>query len=374
MNPICIISFILLSILFLAFIVGSLIKYWATIVRFFKKKQVWRFIVNVVIPFVVPFVISVLAILCDEDLKNIHLATSILLAVATINLIIQTAIWIKEKNEVDLRWENRAAGLAYNNLFEIHIDKNTQLRNSYHNGLDRGMLTDADIPYNIFNHIRKITWEFGNTIGQITGIHSKDIETAFIYRYSYENAGKKDKRWRWVSGKGSKFKPGLEDFADTADSTFHYMSHNNVSSLFYNDKQQAEKEQRYIFSYRDNSHNRTGSIVAAKVAFSGNDHSLCEGIVMVNTYGHRFLDNTKGYTEDELEKLILDSIFPCFSKMLTTELAMLYFRHQDEPKEKDETEQPQKSDRAKSFCKEWKVYNRVSKCIVAATKKVWCRK
>lgn len=55
-----------------------------------------------------------------------------------------------------------------------------------------------------------------------------------------------------------------------------------------------------MFSYRDNSHNRIGSFVAVKVAFSGNDQKLCEGIVMIHSYGYQFLDSMPRQTEEDL--------------------------------------------------------------------------
>ncbi len=389
MNPICIISFILLSILFLAFVISLLIKYWAKIVHFFKKKQVWRFLINVVMPFAIPLALSFITIdwgnlcKCTDSECNAKIPTAdfyvlvIIGVVAIVNLIMQTIIWIKEKNEVDLRWENQAAKHAYNGLFNIQQDKNTQLRTSHHHGLERGMLTQADVPYNIFDQIRKISWELGRTVGKITNVDIKNLDAAFVYRYVYKGANEKDKTWRWVTGKGSKFQPGLNDFAEMSDSTFHYMSHNNVEALFYNDKREAALSQRYIFSYRDHSHNCKGSIVALKVAFSGNDQKLCEGIVMVNTYGEQFLDNLKEHTEKELQMLILDSILPCYRKLLTSELAMLYFCHQDELDDEAKKEnQPKPSDPGYPcfFGKDWRKYMQRSKCVVSATKKLWRRK
>ncbi len=291
---------------------------------------------------------------------------------AIINLFAQLGIWIKEKKESDIRWENHAARHAFNNLFEIYANKNSQLRTAYHNGLKQGMLTDADIPYNIFDMIRKITWEFCNTVSDITDIPTKDMDGAFVYRYAYPGASKKEQTWKWVTGKGGKFKPGLNDFTLTTDSTFHYMSNNNISVVFFNDKADAVKAQQYVCSYRDYSHDCKGSIFAAKVAFSGNDETLCEGIVMVNCYGHKFTDNLPWQTEQELKELLQDSIFPCYSKLLTTELAMLYFRHQSEG-DKEDNRKPN-CDCPFSFEENIKIHKKAYKCIVAASKKIWTRK
>lgn len=373
MRNLCLVNTIILSVFILFIVICKAIKYRIRIARFMRKKQVVRFVVNVFIPFIVPLVISIITVVpLDEADKVKWIAMIALSGLAIINLFVQFGIWAKEKKEADIRWENYAAKYAFNNLYEIYANKNSQLRTAYHNGLKQGMLTDADIPYNIFDMIRKITWEFCNTVGKITGIPTKDMDGAFVYRYTYPGVSKKENTWKWVTGKGTKFKPGLNDFAEITDSTFHYMSSNNVSIVFFNDKGDAIKSQQYVCSYRDYSHDCKGSIFAAKVAFSGNDHTLCEGIVMVNSYGHKFMDNLPWQTETELKELLQDSVFPCYSKLLTTELAMLYFRHQSEGDEKADCKA--NGDCPFSFKEKFTIHKKTYKCIVAASKKIWTKR
>lgn len=374
MNELCIINIVLTGFLIVLVLVCIFVKCRTSILRFIKKKQVVRFLINVVIPFLIPLILSLVDIDGTgklKSLKDISGPAAFLLGIAVVNVIIQFIMWIKEQKEADIRFENLAAKNAYNSLFEIHKNKNVQLRNAHHNGLERGMLTTADIPYNIFDQIREITWGFGRAIGEITGIPTKDLDASFIYRYTYSGAGKLDRSWRWITGKGSKFRADLNDFAETNDSTFHYMGNNNVATLFYNDKTEAHSLQRYLYSDKDHSHNCVGSIVAAKVAFSGNDEKLCEGIIMVNTYGHRFLDKSPRFTEEELRELILDSILPCYKNLLTTELAMLYFQHKDEP---DDPNLPNKKNTCILGSSKMKVHKNAFKCVVEATKKTWTKK
>lgn len=369
------INTILLGFLIALVLICIFVKHRIAILRFIKKKQVLRFLVNVLVPFLIPLLLSVL----EYDSKDQSweftapksVLVSFLLGIAVMNVIIQFIVWTKEQKEADIRMENLAAKHAYNSLFEIHKSKNVQLRNAHHNGLERGMLTAGDIPYNIFDQIREITWGFGQAIGDITGIPTKDLDSSFIYRYTYSGAGKYDRSWRWVTGKGSKFRADLNDFAETNDSTFHYMGNNNAAALFYNDKSVAHSLQRYLYSDKDHSHECTGSIVAAKVAFSGNDEKLCEGIIMVNTYGHRFLDKSPRFTEEELRDLILDSILPCYKNLLTTELAMLYFQHRDEPGDISLSKKPIPRF---GIGRKGEVRKNAFKCIVEATNKTWTKK
>ena len=236
--------------------------------------------------------------------------------------------------------------------------------------MKHGMLSDSDIPYNVFSQIRTICWEFCNTISEITHIEKKDLSAAFVYRYTYKGATDRDKSWRWITGKGSKFNTPLTDFTELPGSSFRYLIHNSISTLFYNDKQDAANKGQYMFSYRDDSHKRIGSFLAAKVAFSGNDDVCCEGIIMVHSYGHKFLDKIPRATEEEFEKLIFDSIFPCYRHMLQTELAMLYFRHETEDDPSDCEEEKKKKDTPKG---EHLVIEDTIYCIKDINKKEWHR-
>jgi len=345
--PLLIAILVCLSVLMVSILLVLIIKNRKRIYRYWKRHSVWKFVVNIALPFLIPISMAVLPFIFDNaQEKNCNHHSSsfdkiitnpiiILAILAFINVIAQMIIWIKEKKEADIRWENSAAKSAYNNMFKILMEKNTRLRGAYHHGLKHGMLTDSDIPYNIFSQIRTICWEFCNTISEITHIEKKDLSAAFVYRYTYEDVTKKDNSWRWITGKGSKFNTPLTDFTELPGSSFRYLIHNSISTLFYNNKQDAANKGQYMFSYRDDSHKRVGSFLAAKVAFSGNDRVCCEGIIMVHSYGHKFLDHIPRATEEELEELIFDSIFPCYRHMLQAELAMLYFRHETEDDEEN---------------------------------------
>ena len=369
-------------------IMMPIIKHRKKICRWWKRHAISMFIVSILMPFLIPIIMAVVPLIFNENGcscvgcsgSNGSSATVFILVLALlafINAIFHSILWIKDKKEIDVRWENASIKHAFDNMFKAHMCKNTQLRSSYHGGLTNGILTDADIPYNIFDQIREISWDFCHTISGITGISIQDLSASFIYHYNYENANENDRKWRWITGKGSKFSMPLTDFIEESDSTFHYMIHNSVSTVFYNDKEKAMRDKKYQFSYRDHSHNLIGSFVAAKVAFSGNDGKLCEGIIMVTSYGKRFLDNDKVHTEEELSHLILDDIFPCFRHLFTTELAMLYFRHQDEP---IENAQPQNSKGKKKKFRltlvpeDFHLHKKSVKSIITATKKLWHKK
>ena len=76
------------------------------------------------------------------------------------------------------------------------------------------------------------------------------------------------------------------------------------------------------------------------------------------------------YTEKEMSHMILDGIFPCFRYMLTTELAMLYFRHQGNSQVENggnnQGEQAEDLDAA-----DYQMDDVRTKCIISASKRIW---
>lgn len=325
---------------------------------YWQRGKLKRFLVNVLIPFVLSLVPGLVfeylgssgtfiihekdctggECLCNQifqytiseaDQIKTEKIINIILLISVIYVIFQFVAWVRECQEINLRWKNAAAKCAYNDLFEVHRNKNTQFRTAYHRGLKHGMLSFADVPYDVFSQIRKICWEFCNTIGDITKIDKKDLSATFIYRYTYKGKNSKDTEWRWITGKGSKNNIHLDTYVRTQTNVFSYLlKHKDISTYFSNDK---KKEDFYKMSYRDISHGCVGSFFAAKVAFSSNKESCCEGIILIRSYGKRFMDDVKEITENEMEHFISDEIFPCYRHLLQTELAMLYFCHQTEP-------------------------------------------
>ena len=74
-----------------------------------------------------------------------------------------------------------------------------------------------------------------------------------------------------------------------------------------------------------------GSVFASKLAFSSNETTCCEGIIFITTYGEKFVRDDSEMTPVEFKKLLVDEIFPCYKNLLKNELAMLYFRYEDDP-------------------------------------------
>lgn len=318
-------------------------KWGKTISEWWRRKKVWKFIVSIIIPAVVSIIVSIATIVYDimrNTLESINdldpsfypiiiivLAAIVLTA---INIYIQFIYWKKDIDETNLKLENQASKFAYDNLYSILKGKNAQLSKSSHENFQRGQLTKEDVPYDIFSQIREICLGFRNTICNITGTSVLRASVSFIYRYSYEGATEEDRNWRWVIGENSKLNLSLPEFVSRGDSLYNYIISNNIPFLIYNDKKEAASKGCYYYYPKDRLYNNSGSILASMFSFHNNEGNCCDGIIMIATYGQKFIDKDSIYNETEFRNLILDKIYPCYKNLLQTELGMLYFTHRDD--------------------------------------------
>lgn len=329
----------LVIVLVISMLITLFLKNKHAIKIWWKKNLIWNFLTTVLAPFLIPFIITLVLEFTDEDTSRsvmIFLLTMCLLTF--FNLIFQFIEWKKERKNIDIKWENFASQCAYNNLYDVIKEKVNQYGEySYKRKKTEDelfCLAPENIPYDIFEHIRRICLMFQSTLGTITGINTLHTNVSFIYHYTYKGANEDDKKWRWLVGKDSDFDIDLNDFTDKDTSLYHYMISNHSSLEFYNDKKEAANIAKYYYSYKDFLHDKKGSVFAAKITFANNEEICCEGIIMVTTYGENFVKKSSIHTEEEFKKLVVDKIFPCYKNMLKSELGMLYFRHSPEELEK----------------------------------------
>lgn len=329
-----IINTICLMFLILFLLVAVIIKYRKKIKQWWKRYNVGKFIVNVFLPFTIPFIITIILTIFEESAK-VSLQNGILWFLAAmcvlsiVNLFFQLRFWIKEHKDKKLELKYKATHHAYYNLYDVIKQKNTAYGVSVLNEEFRKKpIPPQMIPYDVFDHIRQICTTFKKTVADIVNIDTVHITVSFIYRYSDERF--KDKKWKWIIGKDSGFKKNLADFTEQDESLYHYLINTNCSLVFFNDKKDAAQHCSYYFSYKDKLYNNEGSVFASKLAFSNNETSCCEGILFITTYGEKFVRNDSEITPEEFKKLLVDEIFPCYKNLLKNELAMLYLRHEDD--------------------------------------------
>jgi len=337
--PYLIAILICLGILILLYIVSVICKHWQLIKSKWEEHNAKKFIISVVLPFLIPFIITIgLAIFnaSDDDgtfwnyfLEGEFWFLLLMCVISVVVLVLQYKEWKKEHEERKTEWVNSIYFHAYNNLKRVLSAKTSAYRTRAVNS-GHGFLEQEDIGYDVFAHIRNICDAFSLAISDMTDIADTHVSVSFIYRYTYNGANQRDSEWRWILGKDSNLNISLDDFVNRDDTMYHYIINNSDDFVFYNDKQQANREGRYYFSSKDKLHNSVGSIIAAKIFFSSNAETCCEGVIMLTTYGKTFIEEHSERTPQEFEELLKHEIFSNYKQLLKTELGMLYFRHKTE--------------------------------------------
>lgn len=122
-------------------------------------------------------------------------------------------------------------------------------------------------------------------------------------------------------------KTPLNNFEDQKDTVYHTLIKGNETVVFYNDKQSMAEVGRYHMSARDERHSKIGSIFGVRLMFSNNAEPFVEGIMIISTYGKKFIINSDTKKINRLRRLIIDDLLPSYQRILETEMGMLYLRH-----------------------------------------------
>ena len=133
--------------------------------------------------------------------------------------------------------------------------------------------------------------------------------------------------WRWIVGREQTMQKDLNVFARQKNTVYYTLINENETVVFYNDKQEKEKQKKYYMSARDKRHNKIGSIFGVQLMFSNNAESFVEGIMVISTYGKKIVEDNDNVKINQLQRLIIDDLLPNYQRMLETEMGVLYLRH-----------------------------------------------
>lgn len=290
------------------------------IIKLVSKEKRMVFIIQTVIPFLLPFVLEI-----SDAYISVWIKVSFLIVATYIDLKLIFLLERERDNIIRINFENQVARYAYSSVYELNERKRDYLvKLSYDNNF---IIPQNALPYDIHEYISEICASFKNVISQITEISKEHMSVSFIYRYGYIGAKDEDSKWRWVTGKEPTMKTPLNDFVKITDTVYYFLINGSETVVFCNDKLELEKAGNYFMSVRDNRHNKIGSIFAIKVMFSNNAQSFAEGLLVISTYGQRFVEDNDYEKSNQLRRLFIDDLFPYYQRLLETELGMLYLKH-----------------------------------------------
>ena len=290
------------------------------ITQLISKQNSAVFLIQTVIPFALPFILEI-----PDELISIWIKIPFLFLASFIDLKLIFLLDEKQEKDIKVNFENQIARYAYSSVYELNERKRDYLvKSSYDNNFS---IPKNALPYDVHEYISEICKSFKNVISQITGINKEHISVSFIYKYTYNETKIEDLQWRWVTGKEPTMKTPLNNFIEIKDSVYYFLINGTETVVFCNDKLELEKDKHYFMSVRDTRHNKIGSIFAIKVMFSNNAQSFAEGILVISTYGKRFVENNDQEKINQLRRLFIDDLFPYYQRLLETELGMLYLKH-----------------------------------------------
>lgn len=136
-----------------------------------------------------------------------------------------------------------------------------------------------------------------------------------------------DKNWKWIVGREQTMQTPLNQFVEKENTVYHTLIKGSETVVFYNDKQSMAEVGRYYMSARDERHSRIGSIFGVQLMFSNNAELFVEGVMVVSTYGKKFVPSNDINKINQLKRLVIDDLLPSYQRMLETEMGMLYLRH-----------------------------------------------
>lgn len=290
------------------------------LIQLLSKEKRTNFIIQTVIPFLLPFIFEI-----PNEWIAIWIKIPFLFLAAYIDLRLIYLLNEKRENDINKDFENQIARYAYSSVYELNERKRNYLvKLSYGNNFS---IPRNALPYDVHEYISETCNSFKNVISQITDISKEYISVSFIYRYIYTGSNEEDLQWRWITGKEPTMKTPLNDFIKIEDTVYHFLINGTETVVFCNDKLDLEKDGHYYMSVRDKRHNKIGSIFAIKIMFSNNAQSFTEGVLVISTYGKRFVEDNDHEKSNQLRRLFIDDLFPYYQRLLETELGMLYLKH-----------------------------------------------
>ena len=291
--------------------------------RRMQGRKVFIFFIQTVVPFLLPFLFEVPPEYISKSVQVIAVVFF-----AAIDLFFIYLLNEKQKQDQMVEFRNKIARDAYSNVYELNERKRNYIVNcSYRQDFS---LPEKVIPYNIHEYIVEICNSFKNVISQITEINKEYISVSFIYRYKYR---KEKEPWRWIVGKEQTMQTPLDEFVNTEETVYYTLINEKDTVVFYNDKKEMAEYNKYYMSARDKRHNKNGSIFGVQLMFSNNAKAFVEGILIISTYGERFISDNNPEKVNQLKRLIIDDLFPNYQRLLETELGMLYLQHRSKPDE-----------------------------------------
>lgn len=226
-----------------------------------------------------------------------------------------------ERKEIEKRNERAKTILSHLNL--LHDEKTEILReNTY---LRKTEILENRLFYNVHAYMREICLNLRSTIAAIIKEDTEYVDVSMIYKYTEES------KWKWIAGKsGISGAEDLNTFVGKNGTLFRYIIENPQDSpVFYNRKEKLIEDGHYSAGRRDRIFKNKGSMMAMLLTYFNNEKSLIEAVLLISTYGVRFVpeENNESEEIDKFKEILNYEILPYYVSMFQSEMGAMYLRH-----------------------------------------------
>ena len=131
---------------------------------------------------------------------------------------------------------------------------------------------------------------------------------------------------RWIDQQEIQQCMQLKQLRNNRNTTFYKIYSGQSNFLFFNDKANAAKENKYVFDKKDHRYHDIGSIICDDIAVEDEDGKIARIILTISTYGYKFTNNDDEETLGNMSEIIEEVILQQFEKRIRIELALLYVK------------------------------------------------
>lgn len=152
------------------------------------------------------------------------------------------------------------------------------------------------------------------SLSKVLGINNMNVGVSVIYKID-------DCDWDWLASINIVDGMKLETIVSNTNTTAYHVINNSHQFLFYADKRSARDENCYLCDARDSSHKNIGSIYCSNITITNHNHKI-QAVLSVSSYGEQFCR----VSDDEIEQILTQTIFPAYEMRLKVELALYYIK------------------------------------------------
>lgn len=266
-----------------------------------------------VVTFALPFVCDHIKTVYPNIAANSIWLFQILSALFVLLISIGKSIYDTIQNKKSRKNERSRMILSHINLLFDH--KAELIRDSTYRPHEQ--TNNTPLFYNVHGYIRDVCKNLKDIVAAIIETESEYVDVALIYKYT----GSSD--WKWLSGKsGTSAARSLNEFVQEP-TLFNYVI-KEKQIVFENDKSACKF---YLPKRRDHFFNNKGSVMAMPLTYFNNQDALIEFVLVISTYGVRFVESNKKDLAKEFRETLVYEILPYYISHLQTAFGEMYLRH-----------------------------------------------